>query len=196
MTWDKIAIPVVSAIITTLIIEYLAKPRLEARKQRLIRDRQQIDEVIFQFQKISTSIAALLDDKIRDTHIKEGHNKIMLKNASDGLYALMDAVSRLSHKYAQKHNTHIGHTMVFVGYLLSKVEAKRTAKTMTIPIDDLKHEARDLEFFDTYFVANVGLKDSQEKWIKRIYWKVVEQTKDSQKTEEILKKYKLAEAKE
>lgn len=191
ITWDKIVIPVVVALITTLVVEYFAKPRLEARKQRLIRDRQQIDEVIFQFQKVSSSIAALLPDDLRDTHIKEGHNKIMLNNASGGLYALMDAMSRLSHTYAEKHQTHIGNTMIFIGYLLSKVEAKRTAKTMTIPIDDLKKDAANLEYFDVYFVANVGLKDSQERWAKRIYWRLFDKNNANQKTTEILEAYKL-----
>ena len=54
--FSKISVPV-------LVVEYFAKPRLEARKSRLIRDRQQIDEVIFAFQKAAMLAAALLPDE-------------------------------------------------------------------------------------------------------------------------------------
>lgn len=191
--WKSLILPIVAAIVTTLLVEMFAKPRLEARKNRLIRDRQQIDEVIFQFQKISLALAALVNDKMRDNHIKEKHNKIMLETASEGLYTLMNAISRLSHKYAETHKEHIRMTLLYIGYLLAKTEAKRTAKTMSIPIDDLKQEASDLKFFDIYFVANVGLRDSQEKWFRRMYWWVFERKSTINKASEIVNKYGLKE---
>lgn len=49
------------AVATTVVVEFAAKPRLEARKARLLRDRTQIDEVIFTVQGVAMQLGALLE---------------------------------------------------------------------------------------------------------------------------------------
>jgi len=189
--WKSLILPVVAAIVTTFLVELFAKPRLEARKQRLIRDRQQIDEVIFHFQKVSASLGALLPDSIKKSRIQERHNSIMLESASQGLYDLMSSLSRLSHKYVEKHGEHISQTMLFIGYIIAKVETTKDAKAMVRLVDNLKQDARDLEYFDTYFLANVGLRDSQEKWFRRLYWYFFSRKNTGGKVRQVLSKHKL-----
>lgn len=48
----SLSLAAVTALVTTLMVEYLAKPRLDARKERLLRDRRQIDQVVFGLQKL------------------------------------------------------------------------------------------------------------------------------------------------
>lgn len=194
--WKSLVLPVAAAIVTTLIVEVFAKPRLEARKQRLIRDRQQIDEVIFQFQKVSASLAALLPDSVKKSRIQERHNSIMLDSASQGLYDLMNSLSRLSHKYVEKHDKHIRRTMLFVGYIIAKVETTRDVKAMTRLVDDLKHDAQDLEYFDTYFLANVGLHDSQERWFRRVYWHYFSRNNAEERAYQVLRRHSLIKQEE
>jgi len=168
----NIVVPIVVAILTTLIVEYFAKPWLEARKERLIRNRKQIDEVVFQFQKVSGSIATLLPDE-NNHPLKSRHNNVMLNNAKDGLYGIMEALSRLPHRYVEKHEEHIGKTMLFVGYLLSQVEGVKGSDLRTLSaknVDYIKDLALNLEYFDVYFLANISSQDTQEKWYRRLFW--------------------------
>jgi hypothetical protein len=41
-------------------------------------------------------------------------------------------------------------------------------------VDLVKETADKLELFDVYYRVHLGLRDSQEPWIKRLYWKWVE----------------------
>lgn len=118
----------------------------------------------------------------------------MLDSASQGLYDLMSSLSRLSHKYVEKHDKHISQTMLFVGYIIAKVETKRDTKAMVRLVDDLKHDAQDLEYFDTYFLANVGLRDSQEKWFRRLYWYFFSRSEVNEQVYKILRKHELIKA--
>lgn len=192
-----IVIPIVVAVLTTLIVEYFAKPWLEARKERLIRNRKQIDEVIFQFQKVSGSIAALLPDECRHP-LKSRHNDVMLNNAKDGLYGIMEALSRLPHRYVEKHREHIGKTMLFVGYLLSQVEGAIGLSFGTLnakSIDHIKALAPNLEYFDVYFLANVSSQDAQETWYRRLFWNFSKKKESELKVDNVLKKYGLGHEK-
>lgn len=189
----NIVVPIVVAILTTLIVEYFAKPWLEARKERLVRNRKQIDEVIFQFQKVSGSIAALLPDEHKHP-IKSRHNDMMLNNAKDGLYGIMETLSRLPHHYVNKHTEHIGKTMLFVGYLLSQIETTKGLDISTLSaknIDYIKDLASNLECFDVYFLANVSSQDTQEKWYRRLLWNWSEKKGSELKIDRVLKDYGL-----
>lgn len=189
----NIVVPIVVAILTTLIVEYFAKPWLEARKERLIRNRKQIDEVVFQFQKVSGSIATLLPDE-NNHPLKSRHNNVMLNNAKDGLYGIMEALSRLPYRYVKKHGEHIGKTMLFVGYILSQVERAMGLDIMTLGaknIDHIKCLALNLEHFDIYFLANISSQDTQEKWYRRLFWNCSEKKKSESKVDKILKDHGL-----
>lgn len=189
----NIVVPIVVAILTTLIVEYFAKPWLEARKERLVRNRKQIDEVIFQFQKVSGSIAALLPDEHKNP-LKSRHNEVMLNNAKDGLYGIMEELSRLPYRYVKKHGEHIGKTMLFVGYLLSQVEGSTGLSFDTLnakSIDYIKALALSLEHFDVYFLANVSSQDTQEKWYRRLFWNWSEKKSSESKADKVLKDHGL-----
>lgn len=192
---DEVWMPIVVALVTTLIISPLVglyiKPRIEARQQRLIRDRQQIDEVIFKFQKLSLSIATLIPKVPKNNELLAGHNAIMLQQAQVSAYELNDALSRLSPLYVQKHRQHIGDTMLFIGYLLGQITAARTQNLTPKLIDDLKIAANNLESFDVYFRANVSLADSQEKWYRRLYWYLFNRNNTKLVANQVLKNYKL-----
>lgn len=191
VTWDKIIIPVVAAVITTLVVEYFAKPRLEARKHRLIRDRQQLDEVIFKFQRISLSIFAMLDNEgTPKQKVKVKHNEILLLSASTALYALMTDISRLSHKYMIRHERHMKSTTLFAGFLLSQIELRKESEKI-VSTQFLKSVASDLEYFDRYFLTHVGMKDSQERWLKRFFWNSFSKNNNAKQLQKVLKKHKL-----
>jgi len=192
---DEVWMPIVVALVTTLIISPLVglyiKPRIEARQQRLIRDRQQIDEVIFKFQKLSLSIATLVPKVPKNNELLAGHNAIMLQQAQVSAYELNDALSRLSPLYVQKHSEHIGKTMQFIGYLLGQITAARAQNLTPKIINNLKDITSNLEVFDVYFRANVRLVDSQEKWYRRLYWYFFSQKSSRAEASNVLKKYEL-----
>lgn len=188
---DDIWMPVVVALVTTLIISPLVglyiKPRIEARQQRLIRDRQQIDEVIFKFQKLSLSVSSLVSKVDNGSNLPVAHNAIMLQQAQQSAYELMDALSRLSPLYVQKHKDHIGLTMLFMGYLLGRIMTAGGQELTSDVINELKTEADDLDVYDVYFRANVGLVDSQERWYRRLYWYIFERQAAHIRAEDTLK---------
>lgn len=51
--------PVMVALLTTLVVEYAAKPRLEARKARILRSRAEVDEFVQGSQKLGPLVHAL-----------------------------------------------------------------------------------------------------------------------------------------
>lgn len=184
-TLEKIIIPVLVAIVTTLIVEYFAKPKLEARKARLMRDRAQFDNIIFNFQRISAAIGALpSEQQVSKSRIYVRFQQIMLSEAKEGLYNLMRDMSKLSSKYVVNHDKHIAKTMRFIGYLLSQVELATEGKR-GIGIDELKNTANSLELFDIYYVVYVYMYDSQEGWWRRIFWRIRKQKKNDQKIDDL-----------
>lgn len=188
--WSSLILPVAAAILTTLIVEYFAKPKLEARKTRLVNNRQQLDEVIYQFQKTSLAFGALLADERRHA-AKERHNSLMLEDAFNGLQDIRESISRLSHGYVEKHSDHISKTSIYIGYLLSQVDAAMHSKMQSTPIDDLKKDAEQLSHFDTYFLANINVGDGQERWFRRLYWRFSTKPKVFNKVNKVLQQYNL-----
>lgn len=181
-----IGIAVVTALLTTVVVEFLAKPRLEARKARLIRDRQQIDEVVFAFQRAGLTAGSVVpaDDEPAGSLLTKVHQKQVIALASD-LDGVSDAVSRLPVRFVTRHREHVAWTARFLGY--AKALAVLAGEGEYISDSRVRQIAEDMPVFDTYFVANVDFHDSQELWIKRWAWKRFSAKTYRAKTEETMK---------
>jgi hypothetical protein len=167
---SAIGIAVVTALLTTVVVEFLAKPRLEARKARLIRDRQQIDEVIFAFQRAALTAGSVVpaDAEPNGSLMKTVHQRQVLALGAD-LDGVSAAISRLPVRFVERHREHVAWTARFLGY--AKALAVLAAEGEYITDSHVRQIADDMPAFDTYFVANVDFHDSQEPWIKRWFWK-------------------------
>ncbi|MGO3886050.1 MAG: hypothetical protein ACTJHU_07120 [Mycetocola sp.] len=111
-----ISVAVITAVLTTIVVEHFAKPKLEARKHRLIRDRQQVDEVIFAFQKAGLTLGSIImtGDKPSNSIIATVRKERISQLAHD-LDHLENTFSRLSVRFVSKHKEHIGLTLFFIG---------------------------------------------------------------------------------
>jgi hypothetical protein len=166
----SILTPVLVALITTLVVEYTAKPALEARKARIIRDRQQIDEVIFAFQRVSLLGSSFPQQSLIAIHPElSSMRTVAISGVDQAILALQDAFSRLSVNYVDKHSAHIRRTAWFLGHL--KATTKHALDDPVRGGDKLYREIADLELFDVYFRVHVGLRDSQEPLVKRLFWR-------------------------
>ncbi len=195
LTIEKIAVPIFVAILTTLIVEYFAKPRLEARKSRLLRDRQQFDKIVFCFQRISASIGSLpTADQANQDKVFRKFVMIMLDESRAALYELLKEMSQLSSIYAVSHKEHIGKTMKYVGFLLAKVELC-IEDNRKISISELKELAESLELFDVYYLVYVYMYDSQESSVKRLIWRMFRRKSNDAKIDSLFDKYKITSSK-
>ena len=189
-TFENIIVPVLVAIATTLIVEYFAKPKLEARKARLIRDREQLDKIVFDFQHIALSVGAIPDyDLLKKNKILQRHYEIMLEEAKSGLYQLLKDLSKLSTRFVMNHKEHMNKTSLYIGYLLSQVELiqesdKKWGKPAEQNLKMLKEDASKMELFDKYFLVYPYLIDSQEKWYRRRFWQFFTQKFNSNQIDE------------
>lgn len=165
-----IGVAVVTALLTTVILEYLAKPRLEARKARLIRDRQQIDEVIFGFQRVGLALGSVVPaDHLPDGDILRGIHQQQVVALGPLIEQLFVSIGRLPVSYVHKHGEHIAMTSKFLGFAWSRPEI--AAQGEYVPDSWIRQIANDMPKFDTYFVVHVDFHDSQEPLIKRLFWK-------------------------
>ena len=138
--FSKISVPV-------LVVEYFAKPRLEARKSRLIRDRQQIDEVIFAFQKAAMLAPALLPDEYITHHPNTSAVKRrQIERLAPAVDALFDATARLPSQFIARHSWQVGAASFFVAYFAglvwSELESERPNG------DHLRAAGSDISEFD------------------------------------------------
>lgn len=166
--WTSVGLPIIVALLTTIVVEAFAKPRLEARKARLIRDRQQLDELIYAFQKVSLLGSSLLSQPQMTSRFKDIVSS-QLDDFVASIDALLSCLSRLSPKYVGKHKTHIGRTASFMGYLKGLAVSARQSEGSEL--EGLRSAVGYLERFDVYFLVHLDFKDSQEKLIKRLFWK-------------------------
>ena len=90
---------------------------------------------------------------------------------------------------------HIGKTLLFLGSLLAGIDSTRSSREMSVSINDVKTMAGELEKFDAYFMANISFKDSQEKWFRRIFWKIFIRKSTKQNIDSVLQNYNLQIAK-
>lgn len=160
---------VVTALLTTLVVEYFAKPRLEARKERLIRDRRQIDEVVFGFQMagmLAGSVIALGRDAGHDL-LKEARIT-HLADLSSALDQLQVSIGRLPSRYVIRHSAHLSRTARFLGVARATVRLAQRDEEGALTLEQV---AEDMSLFDTYFLVHVDFRDSQEHLIKRWFWK-------------------------
>jgi hypothetical protein len=185
LTFEKIVIPVLAALITTLLVEYFAKPGLEARKTRLIRDREQFDKVVYCFQRVSASLSALPVVEGSDHKVMTRFTSIMLNEAKEGLYALFKETTQLSYIYVLNHKEHVDKTGLFVGYLLAQVELAIEQPTLA-RIKKLKALAEKFELFDVYYLVYVYMYDSQAPSYRRIVWRIFKKKKNNQAIDKLL----------
>lgn len=192
--WKSLILPIIAAVVTTLFIELFAKPKLEARKARLIRDREQLDKIVFDFQHVGASIGAISDfSTIKQNQILRRHYTIMLEEARSGLYQLLRDLSKLSTRFVVNHRDHVNKTALYIGYLLSQVELiqefnEKWKKLSEQDINRLKEDASKMELFDKYFLVYPYLIDSQEKWYRRRFWQLFTQKENNQEIDSYFKK--------
>jgi hypothetical protein len=163
-----LALPIVVAILTTVAVEYLAKPTLEARKARLIRDRQQFDEVIFGFQTLVLSMASMLrDSTARENSQLAAVQRQQAADAIDAAGNVTAAMGRLLSPCVEKHREHVSRTMTYVGFVRGALVAGSSEPYPAM--DYARSFTPGLSSFDAYFVAFATLRDSQPALIKRAF---------------------------
>ena len=188
--FSTFGVPVIVALITTLAVEYLAKPRLEARKARLIRDRQQIDEVVFAFQRAALGCGSLLPDVLIDARPQyRDIQRQQLKVLETAFAGIEVAMGRLPKGFVTRHDDHVRKTSRFVGFMRGTIlaELERTP----VKLDAIKAMGEELSELDVYFVAHVTIRDSQEWFVRRFYVKHFKATEMAKQSTEVLKRYGL-----
>jgi len=163
-------LPIVLAIATTFAVEYLAKPALEARKARLLRGRQQFDEVVYGFQKLVLLMSSMLDDATaRQSPELRTVQKQQAADASQASQELFAAVSQLPSGWVEKHRVHMKRTAVYVSYVRGLLIAGSGKEAPAM--DHARSLGDGISKFDAYFVAFATLRDSQPPLIKRVFSK-------------------------
>jgi len=182
-------VPVIVALFTTMVVEYLAKPRLEARKARLIRDRQQIDEVVFAFQRAALGCGSLPDVPIDAPPQYREIQRQQLRVLETAFGGIEVAMGRLSKGFVMRHDEHMRKTSRFVGFMRGTIlaELERTPAKL----DAIKAMGEELSELDVYFVAHVTIRDSQEWFVRRFYVKHFKATEMAKQSTEVLKRYGL-----
>jgi hypothetical protein len=65
VTWGQIvataAVATIFSILTTLVIEYCAKPSLEVRKYKKLRNETQIDEIVFRLEEVKAALILIVE---------------------------------------------------------------------------------------------------------------------------------------
>jgi hypothetical protein len=170
----SLATPVLVALATTLVVEYAAKPRLEARKTRILRSRSEVDEFVYAAQRLGLLTGALPGRRqLDDNPALIGYAREAVSDLDRAAGDATRVLSRLSVRYAIAHGEHIAKTATFLGFLRGRCHA--VSVDPVEQVDSLKEVAADLEHFDVYFRVHLGLGDSQEPLIKRLFWRVASQ---------------------
>lgn len=188
--WRSLATPVLVALVTTLVVEYAAKPRLEARKARIIRSRAEVDEFVYAAQRLGLLTGALpRADQLRTNPELEQYAREAVSELGTAAAEASRVLSRMSVRYAVTHCEHIAKTATFLGFLRGRCHV--AAADPVRRIDELKTVASDLEHFDVYFRVHLGLRDSQEPLIKRVFWRVATQDEFAEKADAVLARHGL-----
>ena len=176
---SSVGLPVLVALLTTLAVEYLAKPRLDARKERITSSRRQVDNVVHGFQLAGMLIGSLLN--VPETRDERWRSYVddRLRRLDESLTTLELDISLLSIRYVVKHSSHVGKTAAFIGYFEGVV--LRAAKVPDPDLSEILQVAERMDDFDTYFRVYLGLGDSQEPALKRLFWRRTERAKYSSK---------------
>lgn len=185
--WRSLATPVLVALVTTLVVEYAAKPRLEARKARIIRSRAEVDELVYSAQRLGLLAGSLPNSaQLRANPSLGAYAQAAIADMASAADDASLVLSRLSVRYMVSHRQHIARTAVFLGFLRSAC-----VSGVDDPIshaDDLKSLVGDLEHFDVYFRVHLGLRDSQEPLLKRLFWRVASENDYAKAAGEVLER--------
>ena len=179
-------ISVTTALLTTLVVEYLAKPALEARKLRMIRNSEQIDEIIFGFQRLGLQLGSV-PNRAPDGTLAQEVRSSPIADIAPIVEDLMRTLARLSPKYAQKHGTHIS----YCAHYLSLLQALSNREQAGFTLNDatVGRLGAELAEFDVYFRANTGFRDSNENALKRWRWRKFEKRVNEERLREIISKW-------
>jgi hypothetical protein len=189
--WHSLATPVLVALATTLVVEYAAKPRLEARKVRILRSRAEVDEFVYSAQRLGLLAGALPDSsQLRGNPGLEGYAREAVAELDAAAGEATRVLSRLSLRYAVAHGPHISKTATFLGFLRGKCHSA-SAEPLD-HVDDLKDLVADLENFDVYFRVHLGLGDSQERLIKRLFWRAATESEYAKRADATLDRHGLS----
>lgn len=165
---QAIALPVLVALATTVVIEYVAKPSLDARTTRKLRNRQQFDEVVYGFQKLVLLLSSTLDDATaRASAELAAVQKAQAADASQAAQELIAAFSQLSSSWVGLHNSHVARAALYVSFVRGLLIAASSEDEPKF--DYAKSLAAGVSDFDAYFLAFATLRDSQPPLIKRVF---------------------------
>jgi len=163
-------LPILLAIATTFAVEYLAKPGLEARKARLLRGRQQFDEVIYGFQKLVLLMSSMLENATaRQSPELRAVQKQQAADASQASQELFAAVSQLPHRWVKEHEAHMHRTALYVSYVRGLLIAGSGRDEPAM--DHARALGEGISNFDAYFLAFATLRDPQPGLVKRVFSK-------------------------
>lgn len=189
--WHSLATPVFVSLATTLVVEYAAKPRLEARKARILRSRAEVDEFVYAAQGLGLLAGALPDSiQLRKSPALVEYARESISELDTAAIEATRVLSRLSVRYAIAHHDHIAKTATFLGFVRGRCHS--AASHPAESVDDLKAVAGDLEYFDVYFRVHLGLGDSQEPLVKRLFWRAATQDEYAERADATLARHGLS----
>jgi hypothetical protein len=164
----QILIAVVTALATTVVVDFAAKPRLEARKARLIRARQSLDDYIAASVKLSMRAGMVPFPRQVTEPIMAAYRHRAVLALEPTLDELLNALAGLSIRWSIKHREHIGRTLRLWGNVAAFIELEKSGS----PWDDQEfRKAVDLAAeADVYFLANVEFADPQQSLLSRWRW--------------------------
>ena len=189
--WHSLATPVLVALATTLLVEYAAKPRLEARKARILRSRAEVDEFVYAAQQLGLLAGSLPESRQLNGHPElVGYAREAISELDRAAADATRVLARLSIRYAIAHQVHIAKTARFLGFLRARCQL--AAGDPVAHIDDLKDVAGEMEHFDVYFRVHLGLGDSQEPLLKRVFWRLATREEFEKATDAALARHGLS----
>jgi hypothetical protein len=160
----------VTSLLTTVVVEYVARPSLEARKARMLRAQDAflaltgaLDRLAYLFLQLPTRSevqAKPLVAPFRRTRITE------LVKAAD---AADEALTRLPIVYVVKHGSHIGRTAQVLGYMRA---ALLDLEEDGVAGDDALRETFDgFEYIRVYFEIYPTIRDPRQNPLARWFWR-------------------------
>src|SRR5436190_149242 len=116
----QILITVLTALATTVVVEYVARPRLDARKARLIGVRQRIDDLMYAYVRLINAGSSV--PSAVGAHPEWHHQAILkLEPPREGL---LTALGALSPRYTSKHEAHVALVYGLLGRIFSVIEGE------------------------------------------------------------------------
>ena len=171
--WSQIAVPILVALVTTLSIEYFAKPTLDARRQRIIRGADAVDRIIYQFQVLGLQLGIAVHSSSNDP-VTVAAREAALAEIKLGVSGMIEAIARLPVLYVQKHSEHIRLCAYYFGYLRGLLEENLALITS----EQLTQVENDITVLDQYFRVYPNAGANIEPVLKRIYWRLANKSQN------------------